>query len=67
MFEEITGFEDAGAGAGAGAGAEDEEEEILSFFLERWDGAFFPPCGLIFPGLKYIEDDLKTTFFFKGI
>jgi len=31
MFEEITGFEDAGAGAGA----EDEEEEILSFFLER--------------------------------
>jgi hypothetical protein len=35
MFEEITGFEDAGAGAGAGAGAEDEEEEILSFFLER--------------------------------
>jgi hypothetical protein len=29
MFEEITGFEDAGAGA------EDEEEEILSFFLER--------------------------------
>ena len=33
MFEEITGFEDAGAGAGAGA--EDEEEEILSFFLER--------------------------------